>query len=190
MNVKRFIVTLVALAIVFISSCTSNGDVIDSNDISDTINFNDYLPETDKLFFSKEDYETVSIGDDTYAVKFKTDRGFYSFDMPAYSDSGNGVVRIDIYKWKNDYETTVSEGDYSVYSLSPLSPAEDMITPFIVFSPNDLLIAGEYLMVFSSDSTDSEILIGEKTDDTNYGIVCYINGVESDKAPCAVIEFN
>lgn len=186
---RKYIIILMTVFMMFTSSCAYDNDVQDSTKAVETINYEEYIPKTNKLYFSKGDTETVSLKNDTYAIRFKTEKTFYSLELKAYSDSEEGSVTVDIYKWNNDYSTTVSGEKSAVYSFFPLFSKEEKLTPSIGFSINDPLTAGEYLIVFSTDNTDAEIEIGEKADDTS-GIVCYKNGIESNKVPSGMIEFN
>ena len=185
MNFKKHIIILTVLALVFAPSCASEK----TSDTDTTVDFSEFLPKTEKLLFSNGETESALIGDDTYAVRFSSEKELYSFELSAFSESEKGSVRLTLYKWKGDYQTTVSEEKYTEHLLFPLFPKEEEVTPFVVFALSDRLVAGDYLAVLSSNGTDAEILLGKKTDDTNSGIVCYKNGVEFDKAPCAVIEF-
>lgn len=186
MNLKKYIAVLTASAFVFAPSCA---DVKNKPQTDTTVDFNEFLPKTEKIEFSSGDCENTVLGNDTYAVRFSSEKELYSFELSAFSESKKGSVRLTLYKCKNDYQTTVSEEKYAEYLLSPLLPKEEKITPFIVFALSDRLVAGDYLAVLSSNGTDAGIMIGKKTDDTNGGIVCYKNGVEFDKAPCAIVEF-
>ena len=200
--IKNVLAIILMLFIIFSASCANTSTVSESNSdgtVTDAHAPNDTAANTpitvkkEKIVFADHmiSDELVAAGEDKYAVRFTAESKLHSFDLHAFSSGGMCSAKIALYKWSNDYETTVNAQPYDTYTLSPLSKKEIGAIPAMSFSSTKTPPAGEYLIVISLSNSGGVILMGDKTDDAKEnGVVCFKNGVEYDKTPCMTMTFH
>ncbi|MBR6534683.1 MAG: hypothetical protein IKT65_03805 [Clostridia bacterium] len=143
--------------------------------------------KTEDLVFCKEESQTVALTEE-YAVYFKTDSRIYSVNARLVSDNG-ASASISLYEWKGDYQTTMSQPAIKNASFMKLPKASEKMYFSLAFTSEVMPEGGEYLAVFSS-KTGASVIAGKKTDSAaNNGTVCYINGIVTENAPCAYVEY-
>ena len=199
--IKNILTVILMLLIIFSTSCAdtsessgsnANGTVTDAYTPTDTAVNTPITVKKEKIVLADHTIsdELITAGEDKYAVRFTAESTLHSFDLHAFSSSGMCSAKIALYKWSNDYETTVNAQPYDTYTLSPLSKKEIGAIPAMSFSSTKTPSAGEYLLVISLSNPSGIILMGDKTDDAKEnGVVCYKNGTEYEKTPCMTMTF-
>ena len=175
--VKRAVLLLIAFLI-----CICGASCSASNNKSDL-----EAQKTENLVFCEKESQAVTLTEE-YAVYFKTESRIYSVNARLFSDS-NASASISLYEWKGDYQTTVSQPAVKSASFMKLPKASKKMYFSLAFTSDVILKGGEYLAVFSS-KTGASVMTGEKTDSAvKNGTVCYINGIVTENAPCAYVEY-
>lgn len=188
---KNIFITALAVIMAVSASCTAPSDTVESG--KDSVTEQTILVKREKLIFC--DYKTaddyILAEKDKYAVRFNAESPLHSFDLHAFSGEGMCSAVITLYKWTDDYETTVNSKPFDKYTLGPLSKKDIGAVQAMSFSSIKTPPAGEYLLLISFSNPTSLLLMGEKTEDAKKnGIICYKNGVEYDKTPCMTMAYH
>ena len=199
--IKNIFAVILIFIMILSTSCADTSDSIGSDaggiltnaDVpNDTSSSTPITVKKEKIVLAdhKNSDQLITAGEDKYAVRFTAESKLHSFDLHAFSSGGMCSAKIALYKWSNDYETTVNAQPYDTYTLSPLSKKEIGAIQAMSFPSTKTPPAGEYLIVISLSNSGGVILMGDKTDDAKEnGVVCYKNGVEYDKTPCMTMTF-
>lgn len=199
--IKNILAIIFIFIIMLFASCADTSDSVGSNAggaltnsavPNDTSSSAPITTEKEKIVLADHSNsdELITAGEDKYAVRFNAVGKLHSLDLHAFSSGGMCRVVMTLYKWSDDYETTVNTQPYDTYTLGPLSKKEIGAIPAVSFPSIKTPSEGEYLLVISLSNPDGLILFGEKTDDAvKNGVISYKNGVEYDKTPCMTMTF-
>ncbi|MDD4475193.1 MAG: glycosyl hydrolase family 28-related protein [Eubacteriales bacterium] len=140
---------------------------------------NGKLPAMTGLFdtYSNAEFSWINLNEpnSTVAIKFNAGGEFTGgkFYFPSFDDN-TGTINLSVYKWNEDYETTISKNP--VYTTAFVDFEDNS---WQNFSINSNLTPGEYLIVLH-DCTDVSFGVGVWTKGSGVSVTTYQNGSESD----------
>ncbi len=160
-------------------SCTGNANDTTITEQAPVTAIGDHQMEEDKLY-SEENDEFVMNKGNIYGIKFSSSGEFQGIKATAYSKKkDNATVTVRVYKWNNDYTTTVAS---KPVEEGKMYLTKDKTEQYVNFFDPDIE-EGEYLITLEPFSDGSVLSSGTSVDGGEY----FFNGESTSTVICIEI---